>query len=291
MARLQRFLKLNDRFDSQVFTFALPGKIAKDNSPDIYTKEVKYGYHKWTAIFSRDDKHLGCFLKLQSACSGMKCQIDFSFTLLNREHFTRNEMFIEKNCVFTTDANQYGRKTFVGLNDLLERDFTQVSGDYLIELEMRKINCTFECYIRLPRETHSRYAYDTRLESPYFSYGLFDWSVSLFPNEGNYKNDETIALQLHRHTSFDHICNVRYYISIGENGAFQSEELDQLVDIAGNGDVYLVNGSLLQLTRGRSSLKLKISMISVVSVSEVTLTVGSRNKTRAHLYDRDKQAW
>jgi hypothetical protein len=291
MAKLHRFLKLNDRFDSQVFTFLLPSKLVTDDNPDTYTKDVVYGYHKWTAYFIRTELHLGCFLKLQSACNGMKCQIDFSFTLLNREHFTRNETFIEKGCVFTTESSQHGRKNFVGLNDLLERDFTQVSGDYLIELEMRKINCSFECYVRIPRETHSRYASDTKLESSYFSYGLFDWSISLYPNEGSVEQDENIAMQLHRHTSFDHICNVRYYVSIGENGAFQSEELDQLVDIAGNGEVYIVNGSLNQLTKGRSSLKMKITMVSVVSISEVTLNVAGKSKSRAHLYDRDKQAW
>ncbi|WAR12509.1 hypothetical protein MAR_026689 [Mya arenaria] len=293
MAKLQRFLKLNDRFDSQVFTFVLPAKLATDDNPDLYTKDVVYGYHKWTVSFIRTDVHLGCFLKLQTAGNGMKCQIDFSFTLLNREHFTRNETFIEKACILTPESNQHGRKTFIGLNDLLEREFSQVTGDYLIELEMRKINCIFECFIRLPKEQqHNRLlTYETRLESSYFTYGLFDWSISLSQNEATMQQDECITLQLHRHTSFDHVCNVRYYISIGENDEFQSEELDQLVDLTGNGDLYVVNGSFQQLAKGRSSLKVKVSMVSVVSISEVILNVATQGKTRAHLYDKDKQAW
>ncbi|WAR12507.1 hypothetical protein MAR_026687 [Mya arenaria] len=292
-AKLHRFLKLNDRFDSQVFTFVLPAKLVTDDNPDAYTKDVVYGYHKWTVSITRTDAHLGCFLKLQTAGNGMKCQIDFSFTLLNREHFTRNETFIEKACIFTPESNQHGRKAFIALNDLLEREFAQVAGDYLIELEMRKINCIFECFIRLPKEQqHNRLqTYDTKLESSYFTYGLFDWSISLSQIESTMQQDETLTLQLHRHTSFDHVCNVRYYISIGESDGFQSEELDQLVDLTGNGDLYVVNGSLQQLAKGRSSLKVKVNMVSVVSISEVTLNVSTKGKTRAHLYDKDKQAW
>ncbi|KAH3769956.1 hypothetical protein DPMN_171235 [Dreissena polymorpha] len=291
MAKLHRFVKLNDRFDSQVFTFALPGKVATDTTSDTFSKDIICGYHKWTVSFIKNDLHMGCFLKWLSTCLGMKCQIDFSFTLLNREHFTRNETFIEKCCVFTTESNQHGRKTFVGLNDLVERDFAQVTGDYLIELEMRKVNCVFESYIRLPREIQSRNAYETKLESAYFSFGLFDWSISLIPSEGTMQQDESLTLQLHRHTSFDHICNVRYYISLGENGGFHSEELDQMVDIAGNGELYIIGGSLQKLANGRSSLKVKVTMVSMVSVSEVTLNVASKSKNRAHFYDKDKQAW
>ena len=291
MAKLHRFLKLNDRFDSQVFTFALPNKLLTESSPESYTKDIIYGHHKWTVTFLRTERHLGCFLKLQTVSNGMRVQIDFSFTLLNREHFTRNETYLEKGCSFTMDSDQQGRKTFVGLNDLIDRDFMLDSGDFLIELEMRKVNCVFECYIRVPRESQSRYSYESRLESSYFSFGLFDWSVSLFPSEGSVDQNESIAMQLHRHTSFDHICNVRYYISLGENGAFQSEELDHLVDIAGNGDVYIVNTSLYSLNKGRSTLKMKVNMVSVVSISEVSLNIASRSKNRGHFYDRDKQAW
>ena len=291
MAKFHRFLKLNDRFDSQVFTFVLPNKVAFEQTEESYTKDFIYGHHKWSAIFVKTDIHLGAFLKLQSVTQGMKCQIDFSFTLLNREHYTRNESFIEKGCIFTSEENQHGRKPFVGLDDLVQRNFMQDSGEFLVELELRKINCTFESTVRLPKESNSRFSYDQRLESSYFSFGLFDWSVSLYPNQGNLEQEESVAMQLHRHTSFDHICNVRYSISLGENGAFDSEEIEQLVDLAGNGDVYVINASLYKLTKGRSSLKIKVTMISVVSVSEVTLDISSKSKNKAHCYDRDKQAW
>ena len=127
----------------------------------------------------------------------------------------------------------------------------QDSGEFLVESELRKINCTFECTVRLPKESNSCFSYDQRLESSYFAFGLFDWSVSLYPNQGNLEQEKSVAMQLHRHTSFDHICNVRYSISLNENGAFDSAEIEQIVDLAGNGDVYVINASLYKLTKGR----------------------------------------
>lgn len=289
MVSLQRSLKLHDRFDTCVFTFALPQRLLTDQSSNVYTNDFTYGCHKWTAIFSLDDTHFGCFLKLQSICDGMKCRVDFSYTLLNREHFTRNETFTEKTCIYTLNSTQHGRKGFIGLNDLFKRGFAQGTESYLLELELKNIVCTFECYISLPREVNSRYIGEIRLESPYFTYGLSDWNITIFQKEGSSEKSLT-SLQLHRHTGFDHICNIRYYVSIGDTHSFQSEELDHLVDTSGYGDIYTVNGSLHKLSAGRSSLKVKVTLVSMVTVSEVYLNVNKR-KTQAHLYDRDKQAW
>lgn len=100
-----------------------------------------------------------------------------------------------------------------------------------------------------------------------------------------------IAVQLHRHTSFDHLCNVKFQVRLGESRPFESGILEQLLDTTGNSDPYIAGVTLHKLARGRSSLKVKLDMLSVVSVSEVAIHVLNRNKNRAHLYDRDKQAW
>ena len=64
-----------------------------------------------------------------------------------------------------------------------------------------------------------------------------------------------------------------------------------MVDIAGNGELYIIRGSLQKLAKGRSSLRVKVIMVSMVSASEVTLNVESKSKNRAHFYDKNKQAW
>ncbi|KAK3592532.1 hypothetical protein CHS0354_039879 [Potamilus streckersoni] len=291
MAKLQRFLKLKDSFDSQIFTFLVPFMITNEQSTDTFKKDFVYGHHRWTAIFVRSGLHVGTHLKLQTASQGMVVQLDYSFTLLNREHYTRNETYIEKGCRFTHETSLHGRKTFIALNDMIERDFMQEMGDFLIELEVRNISSVFECILRLPKVSQSRYAVGAKLESTYFCFGMFDWSISLFATEGTMEHEEGTSFQLQRHTSFDHLCNVHYNIEIGEGTVVESEQLEQLISLAGNGEPYTVGTSLLKLSKGKGSIKLKICMISVVSISEVSIYPLDKARNKSHCYDRDKQAW
>lgn len=181
MARLFRIIKLHDRFDTSVFTFVLPNRILREFSPDMYAKDFVYGYQKWTVSFVKNDHHLGAFLKLQTPSTSMACKLDYSFTMLNHEHFTKNESFIEKDSVFNQESDTKGRKSFVSLSDLATRSFIHENGEFLVELELRNIVSTLECMLHIPKESQSKYIEGGRMESPYFSFGLFDWSLSLFP--------------------------------------------------------------------------------------------------------------
>ncbi|VDI25051.1 uncharacterized protein [Mytilus edulis] len=291
MAKLCRLVKLNDSFNTQVFTFMLPNKVLREFSQDIYAKDMVYGHHKWTVSFIKSEKHMGAYIKLQSTSTGMVSKLDFSFTMLNNDHFTKNESFMEKEGEFTYDENVKGRKTFVPLEDMAKRGFMQGNGEFLVELELRNIVSSFECYLRIPKENNSRHSYGPKMETPYFSFGLSDWSVSLFPNACTVETEDNITVQLVRHTNFDHICDVKYQLSLGDQNAYESGPVDQLLDATGNSEPFTVGASLMKLSRGRSSLKVRIEMQNVVSVSEVSINVLSRNRNRAHLYDKDKQAW
>ncbi|CAL1532756.1 unnamed protein product [Lymnaea stagnalis] len=296
MAKLCRFVKLNDRFNAQVFTFMLPGRILREFTPDIYSKDFVYGYQRWNVSFVRTDRHIGAYLKLQTPSQGLRCRMDFSFTVVNRDHFTKNVSFIEKSCEFSPEANVFGRKTFTEIDDLLKRNFLQESGDLLVEVEMRNIHSIYECFMRVPKDggsTGSRHGYGDRMESTYFMFGLSDWSISLFPDNSVAEADGSVEVQLQRHTSFDHICYVRYRIILGDEGTFDSGDLEQVLDASGVGEPFTIGASVHRLSRGRSTLRVKVEMISVVSVSELYLSVLTRNgnQSRAHCYDRDKQAW
>ncbi|ESO95143.1 hypothetical protein LOTGIDRAFT_160907 [Lottia gigantea] len=291
MAKLCRLVQLNDRFNSQVFTFTLPGKITREFTPDTYAKEFVYGFQKWVVSFIRSERHIGAFLRLQTAAKDTTCGLDFTFTALNREHFTRNESIPFKGSQFTFHEHTHGRKNFMEMDDIVHRKFLQDNGDILIELEMRKINCLYENHMKMIKEGQSRHGYGDRLETTYFSFGLFDWSISLFPDVTSTEADGSVAVQLQRHTSFDHMCNVKYRVILGDDASFDSGELTQMLDASGFGDPFTVGASISRLSRGKSSLKVKVEMMSVVSVSEVPLPVSNNSKGRAHCYDRDKQAW
>ena len=106
MALLYRFTKLNDRLNTGVFTFIVTRSVTRDLHRDATTKDFYYGYHRWALSFSRaSEKLLGVYLILRNPSQYTECYADFTMTLLNREHFSRNEHFTEKACKFTSDKN------------------------------------------------------------------------------------------------------------------------------------------------------------------------------------------
>ena len=144
MAKLFRLSKLYDRFDTQVFTFQLPPSLTKEFAPDVFSRYFSYGGHTWGIHLMRSEKHIGAYLCLKNTSEGLSCKIDFTFTLLNRDHFTRNDSVVERGCHFDMEKHTHGRKTFIGISDLCNRNFMQDSGDFLIELEMRNAKTTYE---------------------------------------------------------------------------------------------------------------------------------------------------
>ena len=144
MAHLHRFVKLNDRFDSQVFTFIVPSTVTTDLSTDIYSRDFVYGHHKWCICLVPCDKSVGVYLTLKNVSVGMTCCIDFAFTMVNKEHFSRNESVVEKNVEFTVEKPTHGRKAFIGISDLVNRQFRHKNDCFLMELELRSITTQFE---------------------------------------------------------------------------------------------------------------------------------------------------
>nr|XP_018908685.1 PREDICTED: uncharacterized protein LOC109038170 [Bemisia tabaci] len=100
MALLYRFVKLSDRAHSHVFTFVVTKSVTRDLERDVTSKEFSCGHQKWAITFSRTDKVLGVYLVWRSASESVRVYVDFTFTLLNREHFSVNEAFSGKQVRF-----------------------------------------------------------------------------------------------------------------------------------------------------------------------------------------------
>lgn len=96
MALLYRLVKLPDRFQTHVFTFVVTKSVTRDPDRDVTSKEFACGHQKWSITFSRTDKMLGAYLVWKSASESVRVYVDFSFTILNREHFSVNETFAGK---------------------------------------------------------------------------------------------------------------------------------------------------------------------------------------------------
>lgn len=97
MALLYRFTRVKDSAGTGVFTFIVTRSVTRDFHRDATTKEFTYGYHKWVISFNRtDSKMLGVHLILRNATASTRCYVDYTFCLLNREHFSKNEVYFEK---------------------------------------------------------------------------------------------------------------------------------------------------------------------------------------------------
>jgi len=96
MALLYRLIKLPDRVQTHVFTFVVTKSVTRDPDRDVTSKEFACGHQKWSITFSRTDKMLGAYLVWKSASESVRVYVDFTFTILNREHFSVNESFAGK---------------------------------------------------------------------------------------------------------------------------------------------------------------------------------------------------
>ncbi|KAL1110104.1 hypothetical protein AAG570_008181 [Ranatra chinensis] len=111
MALLYRFVKVPDRANSHVFTFIVTKSVTRDLERDVTSKEFACGHQRWAITFSRTDKVLGVYLVWRSTSESMRVYVDFTFTIMNREHFSVNEAFSGKQvCYFLISFYIMSRK-------------------------------------------------------------------------------------------------------------------------------------------------------------------------------------
>lgn len=102
MALLNRFFKLNDRGETGVFTFIVTKSVTRDFHRDATTKDFCFGFHRWAVSFQRpSERVLGVHLLLRNPSPSTACLVDFTLTLVNRHHFSLNEVFTKRQAKFT----------------------------------------------------------------------------------------------------------------------------------------------------------------------------------------------
>lgn len=244
MSLLYRFAKLPDRGNSHVFTFIVTKSVTRDLHRDVTSKEFVYGYQKWAITFSRTEKVLGVYLVWRNPSEGMRVYVDFSFTLLNREHFSANEMFSGKQVKFSSESPAQGNRRYIPVHDLFARNFADRNGEFQIELHISSIRTIFEVDLRMPNSQYISNLYKngpagrnnnnhTKIETACFNFGGFDWNIAVYPN-GRDSSEERLIVYLNRLTGFDHQCRVRYIMVLGEGERrIDSGLLDDISDTDG----------------------------------------------------------
>uniref|UniRef100_A0A8D8QVL2 MATH domain-containing protein n=1 Tax=Cacopsylla melanoneura TaxID=428564 RepID=A0A8D8QVL2_9HEMI len=332
MALLYRFVKIHDRSNSHVFTFVITKSVTRDPERDVTCKEFSCGHQRWAITFSRADKVLGVFLVWKSACENMRVYVDFTFTLLNRQHFSVNESFSGKQVKFTAECPAQGSRHFVPVADLYARHFTDTNGEFQLALCLGNIRTMVDTtltvstsiFSNLPlgalassltahrHHTQSGATGDPsggneKLETSYFTFGGFDWNVTLYPGGIRHMHgspdQDRISVYLQRCTGFDHQCRVRYSIVLGDGDRrIDSGVVDDVSDSDGKSYGWHPRVKFHDLVhKGVIRVHLEMHLANTLSevISSIVLSQSDSTHTSgviaapaiSQCYDRDKQAW
>ena len=85
----------------------------------------------------------------RGAAPGLRVYVDFTFTLLNREHFSVNECFSGKRVKFTCEASAQGSRNYISVADLYSRNFADPNGEFQLELSMTNIRTVFTAEVSI----------------------------------------------------------------------------------------------------------------------------------------------
>ncbi|CAF0783120.1 unnamed protein product [Brachionus calyciflorus] len=292
MAQLFRFLFTDDRSRSEVFTFMIPSNFILDMDTELKSRDFTSSNQKWSLSFHKNNGLLNTYLTLKSCYEGMIVTADYGITLINREHFTRNESFYEKNARFTYDNQSQGRKAFVSIEALCTLDFMDERGNIQCELEIKNVNTGFTYDAQIPpTPSYIRNLSELKYVSGTFSFGNYEWNVCIQPKMDSMGSITCLKFYLCRLSSLDHLCRISYrYKFINGGFVHDSGIIEQYSDINGASNSYRMDKikELLQMT---GKFVIRIDLIKVNSVFPIILYPFSNQPQPVHFYDRDRQAW
>ncbi|XP_050442490.1 uncharacterized protein LOC126846747 [Adelges cooleyi] len=306
MALLYRLVKLPDRVQTHVFTFVVTKSVTRDPDRDVTSKEFACGHQKWSITFSRTEKMLGAYLVWKTASESVRVYVDFTFTILNREHFSVNESFAGKQVKFTTDCPAQGNRNYIPVSDLYGRNFTDANGEFQLELSIGNVRTLYDTEFRVPASLTSRllhhhhqiqnhhnsaasnalqHQYGTasprgakcKLETTYFTFGGFDWNLALYPHgvkDASCTSTEgRVSVYLNRCTGFDHQCRVRYMLVLGDGAKrLDSGVLDDVSDSDGKSYGWHPRYKFSELVV-KGTIRVHLEMVLANTLSEVISSI------------------
>ena len=210
-----------------LFTFILPSAFLLGNEEKLLTREFLCRHIPFALTFVKNGDQLNAFLLHRSRdCERLEMTLDLSVTLLCREHFTRNETFIEKNCKFNNKVTLHGRKSFTSVNRLCSVEYMDERGNIQCELEIKNLTVSFLTEVQLtPQLINPQYAHvmqpntprqpiDAKIETPSFFYSGYEWCVVIQPKLDSVGQLGHFRMFIQRLTPCDHSVRLTYRIKL-----------------------------------------------------------------------------
>ena len=298
MAQLFRFLFTDDRNRSEIFTFMIPSSFVLDMESELKSRDFTSSNQKWSLSFYKSNGFLNAFVTLKSVFEGMLVTAEYGITLINRDHFTRNESFVEKNAKFSFENPSQGRKGFASIEALCTLDFMDERGNIQCELEIKNVNTLFAYDTQIPSvpptNAYGRAsiaAAEQKIMTGQFSYGNYDWNIVIQPKMDNSGAVAGLKFYLGRLSSLDHLCRITYRYKL-VNGSYihDSGVIEQYSDINGASNSYRLDKTR-ELLQASGKFSLRLELIKINSVFPIILYPLSPVPQPVHFYDRDRQAW
>jgi hypothetical protein len=179
------------------------------------------------------------------------------------------------------------------LTDIQTRKFGDETGEFLLELGLGNIMTVYEADIQI---TGSQLK-GGKLETTYFTFGSFDWNVSIVPQ--HYGSNEELDVQrdnsrpfvfLNRLTGFDNPCRAQYRIILGE-GKYREDSgiLDQISDVGGRIRGFQMRYSLADLVKYHGVVHVYLELHCCNTISEARVPIVRNPSPTINCYDRNKQ--
>lgn len=94
------------------------------------------------------------------------------------------QVYPQKNACFSVEEPAHGTPKWMLMNELKTRKFTDENWEFLMELSVSNAMTVFEGLVKIPHVPHHASGQKTRvkLETSYFTFGNFEWNVSVLPN-------------------------------------------------------------------------------------------------------------
>lgn len=291
MAQLFRFLFTDDRHRSEIFTFMIPSTFILEADTELRSRDFTSYNQKWSLSFHKLNGQLSAYLTLKSAYEGMTVTGEYGITLINREHFARNEIFYDKNGQFNYECASQGRKGFVSMETLCTLDFMDERGNIQCELEIKNINTTFSYDTQIPLTISRNSSSELKYVSNTFAFGNYEWNVCIQPRLDQMGNVICLKFYLCRLSSLDHLCKIVYRYKL-INGAFVHDSglIEQYSDVNGAANSYRMD-KIKELLQVNGKFCVRIDLIKINSVFPIMLYPLSPQPQAVQFYDRDRQAW
>ena len=193
----------------------------------LVTREFICRNIPFALTFVKSSDQLNAFLLHRSRdTEKLEMTLDLSVTLLCREHFTRNEMFVEKNCKFTNKVTLHGRKSFTSVNRLCSTEYMDERGNVQCELEIKNLSIAYIADVQLaPQLINPQYAHviqptnnqqpiDAKIETPSFFYSDYQWCVVVQPKLDSVGQLGHFRMYIQRLTPCDHSVKLTYRMKL-----------------------------------------------------------------------------